>query len=411
MTINRHIEEVQSLEQRNAKFLHVTAYENVLSDTASSFLNSRLSERYYFGGGGEDSIVNWDPFTCLGLQGVEDLVTAAELAVGRMMGAEVVNLRCLSGVHAMMCAILVATNPGDRIMIVGHDDGGHFSTAPIIERTGRFASYATYDDIKLKFDAKATAKTYHETNCKALYLDISYCLSTVNLRELRQELGADAIIIYDASHTIGLMMGGQFQSPFAEGADIVCANTHKTLPGPHKGMILFKDKDHGEKLNAVINNGLFSTSHTQHLIALAITILEMEAYGNKYATQIIRNSNALGQAFSQLGRPVRAIARDVYSQTHQVHLYLPTDTGGLALYKRLIENSISTNFDNRLGGKLFARLGTQELTRRGMVEKDMETIARLLDLALKGVKVRQEVEAFNGRFTDVKYSFDQITVS
>ena len=78
-------------------------------------------------------------------------------------------------------------------------------------------------------------------------MDVSYYLNPHNLREIRDALGDDAVIIYDASHTIGLIMGQQFQAPLQDGANVVCANTHKTLPMAKKGMIAFRDNDFGEK--------------------------------------------------------------------------------------------------------------------------------------------------------------------
>lgn len=101
------------------------------------------------------------------------------------------------------------------------------------------------------------------------------------IRELRKALGPDVIIVYDASHTLGLIMAGKFQSPLEEGADIISANTHKTLPGPHKGLIAFKDRELGEKANALITANLYSTVHTNSLLALAISIIEADKFGKK----------------------------------------------------------------------------------------------------------------------------------
>jgi len=405
MNINEHLAALSKAETDNRKMLHITAYENQMSETARSLISSRLSDRYFFGGG-ENGVINWDPFTTLGIAAVESIQLDAERAVKKMLSGSVVNLKCLSGVHAMMCSILVATQPKDTIMIIHHDDGGHFSTQPIIERTGRNVVYATFDVDSFAFDLEKTAQTYIESGATAFYLDISYPLRKIDIKGIRKALGDEAVIIYDASHTIGLMMGGKFQSPLEEGADIICANTHKTLPGPHKGMIVFRDENWGQPLNDVINNGLFSTTHTHHLMALAVTILEMEQFGAAYADQIIRNTNALGAALVRLGLSVREIEPGTFSHTHQLHLFLPK--GDISeLYKRFIHNDISVNFDDRLGGRLFARIGTQELTRRGMKEGDMDTIAELILDALDGKDVRTRVQIFNDRFTALAYSFDE----
>src|SRR5690606_24304068 len=138
--------------------------------TANYFLNSKLSERYYFGGG-KNGIVDFNPFTFVGMPEVEAIVDKATKALKEMSGGAVVNLDCLSGVHAMMCALLSTTNPGDAVMTVNPDDGGHFATRGILERVGRKQFFATYDVKKMRFDAIACGKTFRENNAKVFYID------------------------------------------------------------------------------------------------------------------------------------------------------------------------------------------------------------------------------------------------
>ena len=401
------IKGIKKLEKQNSQFLHLTAYENQLSKTANSFLSSKLSERYFFGSG-INGIVDWNPFNCLGLKEIQDVINEASKAMKKMLGCESVNFSPLSGVHAMMCTILSISKPGDTIMIVRKEDGGHFATKNIIEKTGRKFLYAPFDLKTLDFDIKKIGRLFKKKKCKVLYIDISYCINPINIKKLRKSLGNKAIIVYDASHTIGLMMGGQFQSPFTEGVDIICANTHKTLPGPQKGLIAFKNKKLAEKVNLSINSGLVSSSHTHNLIALSISILEIEKHGKKYAKQIIKNSNKLGKALEDLGYEVRKTIDGSYSYNHQIHLYIDKIGNRKILYKILVKNNISTNFDDRLGGRLFIRLGTQEVTRRGMDGASMKIIARFIDQALRGENIKNLVTNFNSKYPGIHYSLDPI---
>lgn len=403
--IDTHLKNLLSEERRNLEFLHLTANESQLSETAGRFLGSKLSERYYVGAG-ENDIVDFGAFTQLGFKGVAALVADAEDAACQMLGGSVVNLNCLSGVHAMTSAILSTTDPGDTVMTVHHDHGGHFATSTILERTGRKNVFAAYDLHKLKFDAEKTARIFKKSKANAFYMDVSYYINPHNLKELRQALGKRAIIIYDASHTMGLIMGQAFQNPFKEGADVICANTHKTLSGPQKGMIVFRDKVFGEKANAIINKGLYSSPQLHHVIALAITILELKKYGEKYARQVIANSNSIGHAFSQLGYLVRIANTGRFSENHQTHVFIDDKGDRLELYKKLVRNNISTNFDKLLGEKAFIRVGTQEVTRRGMKAKEMKQIAAFIDRAFKGENVKKEVVSFNQAFNKIFYSFD-----
>jgi len=409
MKISDLVAVIKKEEERNNNFLHLTANENQMSNTAMMFLGSKIAERYYMGGG-ENDIVDFGHFTALGFKGVENLIEEAKVAACEMLGAASVNLSVLSGVHAMMCAILSTTEPGDVVMTVPLEAGGHFATKGILDRVGRKHIFADYDYDNLKFDVGKITKKFKENNVKALYLDVSYYLNPHNLKEIRQALGEEAIIIYDASHTMGLIMGGQFQAPLKEGANVICANTHKTLPGPHKGMIAFRDKALADKANAIIDGCLYSTPHMTHLIALSITILELKEYGVEFAKQIVVNSNAIAEAFVKLGYEVRKSNTGRYSEDHQAHVFLEGKGDRLTMYKNLISNDISTNFENNeltVGHRLYIRVGTAEVTRRGMKEADMSTVASLMDRAMKGEDVKKEVSDLNARFTKIMYSFDQ----
>lgn len=405
MNINHYYSQIKKEEERNSQFLHLTANEPLMSDTARAFMSSQIADRYFMGAG-ENSKVDLGPFTALGFPGVASLIQTSEEAAKEMLGASVVNLSCLSGVHAMMCAILSTTEPGDVVMTVHHDHGGHFATKGILDRVGRKHVFAEYDFESLSFDVEKLSKRYRESGAKAFYMDVSYYINPHNLKEIREALGDQAIIIYDASHTMGLIMGQTFQNPFAEGADVICANTHKTLPGPHKGIIAFKDEVLGKKANDIINSCLYSSPITHHLIALATTILEMKEFGEAYSQQIIVNSNALAESLAEKGYLVRKANTGRYSENHQVHLLTEKVGDYKQLYNQLFENNIAVNFDNLLDKGIFIRLGTQEITRRGMKESEMKQIAEFIDLSFKGQDITEEVKQFVSKYQKVAYSFD-----
>lgn len=406
MNIQDYYSKIKDEEKRNEELLHLTANEPFMSDTARAFMNSKIDDRYFMGGGDDDGIVDFQPFTFRGMPALQTLVSDAQSAAKEMLGAYEVNFGFLSGVHAMMCAVLSTTEPGDAIMTVGLEYGGHFATQGIVERTGRKHIQTSYNFDTLSFDVKKLAQDYKAANAKAFYMDVSFYINPHNLREIREALGEDAIIIYDASHTLGLIMGSQFQAPFAEGANVICANTHKTLPGPQKGIIAFRDKELAEKAGAIINSGLYSSQHTASMIALATTVLEMQQYGEEYAKQIIANSNALGSELEKLGLKVRKANTGRYSENHQIHLFTEEFGNYRDLYKQFIKNNISVNFDNTLGGKMYIRIGTQDLTRRGMKEKEMTMIAGFLRDSLQGKDVSNEVKDFTNKYQKASYSFD-----
>lgn len=403
------LEGVEREEEWLAGMLHLTANEPLMSDTARRAAGTRMSDRYYMGGGDDAGIVDFAPFTFLGWPATQELVTAAEQAACRMLNACAVTLAPLSGLHAMTCALLAMTDPGDTVMSLDLDHGGHFATQRIIERIGRrHVPTIGYDVEGLSFDLEALATRFAESGASTLYLDTSFALGPHDVRGLREALGPRATIIYDASHALGLIMGGQFQAPLLEGADVICGNTHKTLPGPQKGLIAFRDAERARRGLEAVQGGLISSPHGTSVIALAVTILEMDAFGSTYARGVIENAEHLGVALRTRGMDVRHLRPGRVTANHQVHLFTDQIGPYRELYAALIANGIVVNFDKALGERTFIRLGTQEITRRGMSEREMDHIAWLLIAALAGNDVCAEVADLVGGYRHVFHSFDPV---
>jgi glycine/serine hydroxymethyltransferase len=403
--LDKVFRDVAAAEKRAERMLHLTANETVMSRTARSLLSSPLGDLYFMGGGDADRIVDFQPFTFRGMPEIQKLVSHAEAALCSTLSASAVTLKMLSGLNAMTCAILALTDPGDVVMTVDLEHGGHYATRPILERTGRRHVSTAFDLAGLRFDVDKLAAEFHRSGARAFYMDVSYYLNPHNLRDIRAALGDDALIVYDASHTLGLIMGGKFQNPLVEGADVISANTHKTLPGPQKGLLAFRSPEVAERALATIGF-LLSSTHTAATLALATTVMEMAYWGRPYAENVIANANALGRALETRGFTVRHANTGRVSENHQVHVMTEARGGYRDLYTALTRNDISLNFDQALGRGIYARIGTTRVTRAGMDERDMTTIADLVARAVTGDDVLAEVHALTSEFQSVKYSFD-----
>jgi glycine hydroxymethyltransferase len=235
------------------------------------------------------------------------------------------------------------------------------------------------------------------------------------LNEVSKEMGAR--ILYDASHVLGLIAGGQFQRPFYEGADVMLGSTHKTLPGPQKGIILVKeDQKLAEKISEAIFPALTDNHHINNVAGLAIALSEMVSFGEAYAKQIIKNSKAL--ASSLFDEEFNVLCPDEgFTETHQVIINGSNYGGGSLLAERLEEaNIIATRY--MIPGDLEEnrdkpnglRIGVSEVTRLGMKEAQMGEISELFKrLIMDGeevVKVRRDVTALAEQFNKVHYCFD-----
>jgi len=398
------IESLHHLESKNESFLHLTANENIISETAREFLSSKLGGRYYLGGG-DNGIVKSKAIEILGIKEVEELVKLAEKAVNNMLGSSFVSFNLLSGIHAMTSLILTISNPGDVVMTLNPNFSGHFLTRVILERIGR-KQIVTQHGKKGDIDIQKTVSLFKEKKGGLLYLDGMSFIEKLPLKELKAGIGKNNIVIFDASHTLGLIMGKKYPNPFNDGADIITGNSHKTFPGPHKAIVAFKDKELGEKTMSVISRGLYSTVQTNNLIALTLTVLEMEKYGKSYADQIVANANKLGQEIESKSYSLRKTSDNKYTHNHQLHIFLDNIKDKESIMSNFYKNNISINIIGSLNEGPFIRLGTQEITRRGMKESDMKIIAGFFDKSINKKNIKTQIMKFNSRFKKIHYSFD-----
>jgi glycine hydroxymethyltransferase len=222
--------------------------------------------------------------------------------------------------------------------------------------------------------------------------------------------------IYDGAHQAGLIAGGQFQDPLREGAAILTGSAGKTFSGPQSGMILWNSPTLTEPITTAIFPVLAATHQVNRGAALAVAAAEMLEFGQVYMAQIVKNSQALGRALDERGIPVLAAERG-YSRSHQVIANVRAFGGGLDVAHRLAAANLITN-KNLIPGDTPAdwdrpsglRMGTIEITRLGLMEADMATIAEFIARVLvKGedpATVQKDVEAFRLPLQDFYYNFD-----
>jgi glycine hydroxymethyltransferase len=220
-------------------------------------------------------------------------------------------------------------------------------------------------------------------------------------------------ILYDGAHVLGLILGGQFQNPIEEGAHFINASTHKTFPGPQRGVILGNMRSEQEmkwwnSVDRGVMPGSSSNHHLHTLPGMLIAIREMAAHGQQYAAQTVANAKAFGQALADEGVNVEA-QEFGFTESHQLALNVTSFGEAKAIARSLAErNNIITNY-NLLPGDKDAnkpsglRIGVQEMTRYGMKEGDMQELAALVKAGLQGKVVKDEVVQLRSRFTEVHY--------
>jgi glycine/serine hydroxymethyltransferase len=280
------------------------------------------------------------------------------------------------------------------------------ATAELVRRSGRRSVLVDFDqrNLTLALDHLAALRTKHDI--RLAFLDEGAPLYPLPFAEIRRVLGADVTMVYDASHALGLLLGGVFGAPIADGCDVVQGNTHKTFPGPQKALMHFADAELGQRTMQTVGEALVSSQHTHQAAALYFAALEMDLFGAAYARQIVANARALSLALERTGHELlRAPGR--YTESHQVLLKLPAGMGALDACTRLADCGISVNAKHLYGHHVL-RLGVQEITRRGLREPEMLVVAELLGAALAG---SEPVARLQARATWLRRAFDQIHYS
>lgn len=377
-TRDRIDELVISHENWRAECINLTASENMLSPSVRRYLNNDLVQRYGDYTGRDVSARRYQ-----GTKWIEQIERACMQLAREVFGAKYVELRAISGHIAGASVIMGLTKPGDVVLEVSPYLGSHrlatkFAIAPLIDLDVRFLPL---DPLWYAIDVGETLKMVEELRPRIVILGSSNFLFPHPVQELSQALKKyeETILVYDASHVFGLIAGNRFQDPLSEGARIVFGSTHKTLPGPQGGIILSNEDELMEQIVEAVYPGQVTNHHIFRLPALGMCLLEMKQWGTEYADQIIANSQALGAAIQSKGLEV--VSRDgCFSQSHTIIVKTATYGPAKEIALRL-ENAniiVSTARLPEELGKEGLRIGTQEITRLGTVEADMDPLAELL---------------------------------
>lgn len=358
---------------------------------------------------------------------IETMTTEAFKALAQCGQADV---RPISGNAANTAIALALLRGNDTVIVNSIDAGGHISHNPIgvfgrrVQVRGQVLALNKHNSISLHF-WPITADGYHidvaksvdlveQTSPNLVILGKSLFLFPEPVAEIAEVCRAKHIpLLYDGAHVLGLILGGEFQNPFQEGAHLVAASTHKTFPGPQRGVILGNMKTEEElkwwgNIDRGIMPGSSSNHHLHTLPGLLATIREMTVHGAAYSSQIVKNAKALGKALDEEGIPVEA--KDFgYTKSHQIAVNVSALGAAKDLAKQLADNNIILNY-NMLPGDQDARnpsgfrIGVQEMTRFGMNESEMGEIALLIAEALKGKPVKEAVGQLRSRFTEIQYA-------
>ena len=383
---------IESERSRQQSHIELIASENftlpAVIEATGSILTNKYAEGYpgkrYYGG-------------CEFADHVEDL---ARDRAKELFGAAFANVQPHSGSQANAAVYLAAIKPGDKILTMRLEDGGHLTHGHPMNFSGNFYDVVHYgvdpETGLIDYDQiEAVAKKEQPKMITVGASAYSRIIDFERMGEIAQSVGA--YLLADIAHIAGLVAAGEHPSPI-DHADFVTTTTHKTLRGPRGGLILSRDEELGKKVDTAAFPGTQGGPLMHVIAAKAVCFLEaLKPEFKEYQAQVRLNAVELAQSMINRGYYVVSGGTDNHLCLIDLRKNLPELTGSLA-QKSLDKAHITLN-KNTVPGEDRSpfktsgiRMGTPAVTSRGMTEGDMPQIAEAIDTVLKDPKNPEAIE-------------------
>ena len=362
---------------RQRRNLELIASENIVSPAVMAAMGSVLTNKYAEGYPGKRYY-----------GGCEDVDIVEQIAIDRackLFGAKFANVQPHSGAQANTAVYFALLQPGDTVMGMSLDNGGHLTHGSPVNISGKYFNFVPYGvDDNGFIDYDAMEKQAQEVKPKLIVAGASAYPRIIDFERISQiAKSVGAYFMVDMAHIAGLVASGMHPSPVPF-ADVTTTTTHKTLRGPRGGLILTNDEALAKKFNSAIFPGT-QGGPLMHVIAGKAVCFgealkpEFKAYGE----QIVKNAQRLAKGLVDKGFAL-------VSGGTENHLMLadlrPFDITGKELQNKLDEVYITVNknaIPNDPQSPFVTsgvRIGTPAVTTRGLVEEDMDVIAECIYL-------------------------------
>lgn len=394
---------IQAEMKRQNSHLELIASENWVSKAVMAAMGSPLTNKYaegypgkrYYGG-------------CQCVDVVEDL---ARERAKKLFGCDYANVQPHSGAQANLAVFFAMLEPGDKVMGMNLDHGGHLTHGSPVNISGKYfnvVSYGVNDEGVIDYD-KVREIAVKEKPKMIIAGASAYAriIDFKKFREIADEVGA--YLMVDMAHIAGLVAAGLHPSPIPY-ADVTTTTTHKTLRGPRGGLILC-NQEAADKFN--FNKAVFpgiQGGPLEHVIAgKAVCFKEaLEPEFAEYQKQIIKNAQALSKGL--MDRGVKIVSGGTDNHLMLIDLR-GEDVTGKELEKRLDAAHITCNKNTVPNDSRSpfvtsgVRLGTPAVTTRGLKEDDMDMIAECIALVLQSEDNIEKVKGMVAELT-AKYPLD-----
>lgn len=380
---------IQSELQRQQNTLELIASENFVSqavlEATGSVLTNKYAEGYsgkrYYGG-------------CANIDKVESLAIER---VKKLFGAEHANVQPHCGANANLAVYFAILKPGDKVLGMSLSNGGHLTHGSPVNISGAFFDFASYGVDENGFiDYDNVLEIAKKEKPKLIVAGASAyprIIDFAKFREIADQVGA--YLMVDMAHIAGLIIAGLHPSPVPY-ADFVTSTTHKTLRGARGGLILCK-----EKYAKMIDKAVFPGTQggpLEHVIAgKAVAFKEaLSPEFKEYQIQIVKNAKALADALKKYGFDLVSGGTD----NHLMLLDLTNKNISGKEYEGILEEIGITVNKNTIPNETRSpfitsgiRIGTPNITTRGMKEEQMEQIAYIMSRILSNPEEKEQLKA------------------
>jgi glycine hydroxymethyltransferase len=399
---------------RGRECINLLAPEALMSPTVRQLLSAEVGQRAAEGHIGP--VNRW----FAGTKHIDEIEALCVELLKRLFKSDYAEHRLVASMIGNMAVYAALTEPGDTVMTIPQPVGGHSSNrhdGPAGIRGLRIVD-VPFDAGELEVDLPAFEAAGKAARPKLIALGASMTLFPLPVREIVEianEWGGK--VFFDGAHQLGLIAGGQFQDPLAEGAAVLTGSAGKTFSGPQSGVMAWNDPELTPPLLDAVFPALAATHQVNRVAALAAAAAELLAFGPQYMADVVRNAQTLAHALHTRGVPVLG-AHKGYTRTHQVIADVREFGGGLTVAHRLAEANLITNKNllpndtaqdwDRPSG---LRIGTTEVTRLGMGEVEMQAIADMIAGVLVEGRdpehVREEAKELRAGHQTIHYCFSE----
>ncbi len=410
LQVQQEIEKLvdESYQINDVECINVNPATNLINPRAEKLLSKGMSSRPSLGHPGDKYET--------GLEAIEQIEIITTALACDVFESEYAEFRVGSGSLANLYAFMSTCEPNDVIIAPHATIGGHI--------THHLQGAAGLYRLKtIPAPVNADGYTVDVEKLKELAIQVKPKLITIGgslnlffhpIKEIKEIANlVNAKVLFDAAHLCGMIAGKVWPQPLEEGADLMTFSTYKSLGGPAGGLIVTNDKEIAKKLDAIAYPGLTANFDAAKTAALAITLQDWKSVGKNYAQKMASCAKELAKELDNKGLEIFAKNKG-FTQSHQFAVIANSFGGGQTAAKKLRKANIlacgiglpGESVSDDLNG---LRIGTPELVRIGMKEKDMKQVADFIYRALTTnelEKIAKEVTEFRSLFKGVHYTID-----